>query len=65
MSHRKSSTGRSARNATLICMVEPDLRALVEREAARRDISISSTIRAILKAQLLGRSGTSSRVAGA
>lgn len=40
------------RTATLICGVEPELRAAVEAEAARRDTSMSSTIRALIRAQL-------------
>lgn len=43
---------RPKRTATLICGVEPDLRAAVEAEAARRDTSISSTVRALIRAQL-------------
>lgn len=43
---------RAKRTATLICGVEPELRAAVEREAERRDTSMSSTIRALIRAQL-------------
>lgn len=43
---------RGKRTATLICGVEPELRAAVEREAERRDTSMSSTIRALIRAQL-------------
>lgn len=46
---RRSKTKRTA---TLICGVEPELRAAVEAEAARRDTSMSSTIRALIRAQL-------------
>ncbi len=44
--------GKAKRTATLICGVEPELRAAVEAEAARRDTSMSSTIRALIRAQL-------------
>lgn len=50
---------RSKRTATLICGVEPDLRAAVEAEAARRDTSISSTIRALIRAQLAATAAAS------
>lgn len=43
---------RAKRTATLICGVEPELRAAVEREAVRRDTSISSTIRALIRTAL-------------
>lgn len=43
---------RQKRTAQLICGVEPELREAVEAEALRRDTSISSTIRALLRAQL-------------
>ncbi|WP_147283823.1 hypothetical protein [Bosea caraganae] len=43
---------RPKRTATLICGVEPELRAAVEKEAERRDTSMSSTIRALIRAQL-------------
>ncbi|BCB17904.1 hypothetical protein OCUBac02_07980 [Bosea sp. ANAM02] len=43
---------KAKRTATLICGVEPELRAAVEAEAARRDTSMSSTIRALIRAQL-------------
>ncbi len=43
---------RPRRTAHLICGVEPELRAAVEAEALRRDTSISSTIRALIRAQL-------------
>lgn len=33
-------------------VVEPELRAELEREAARRDTSMSSAIRALIRAQL-------------
>lgn len=33
-------------------VVEPELRAALEREAARRDTSMSSAIRALIRAQL-------------
>lgn len=43
---------RPRRTATLICAAEPELRAAVEAEARRRDTSISSTVRALIRAQL-------------
>ena len=43
---------KAKRTATLICGVEPELRAAVEAEAARRDTSMSSTIPALIRAQL-------------
>lgn len=43
---------RSKRTAQLVCGVEPELRAAVEAEALRRDTSMSSTIRALIRAQL-------------
>ena len=43
---------RQKRTAQLICGVEPELREQVEAEALRRDTSMSSTIRALLRAQL-------------
>lgn len=43
---------KAKRTATLICGVEPELRAAVEAEALRRDTSMSSTIRALIRAQL-------------
>lgn len=47
MRHRKAK-----RTATIICGVEPELRAAVEAEAERRDTSLSSTVRALIRAQL-------------
>lgn len=49
--------GRPKRTATLICGVEPELRAAVEAEAQRRDTSISSTVRALIRAQLAAMQG--------
>jgi hypothetical protein len=43
---------RPKRTAQLICGVEPELREAVEAEALRRDTSMSSTIRALIRAQL-------------
>lgn len=43
---------RSKRSAYVGILVEPELRAAVEEEAARRDTSMSSTIRALIRAQL-------------
>lgn len=40
------------RTATIICGVEPELRAAVEAEATRRDASISSVVRTLIRAQL-------------
>ena len=51
MEAQMHSTG-GKRTATLICGVEPELRAAVEREAERRDTSISSTVRSLIRAQL-------------
>lgn len=54
---------RPKRSATLICGVEPELRAAVEAEAARRDTSVSSTIRALIRAQLATLQGNAQAVA--
>lgn len=43
---------RSKRSAYVGILVEPELRAAVEEEAARRDTTISTTIRALIRAQL-------------
>ncbi len=43
---------KAKRTAQIICGVEPELRAAVEAEAERRDTSISSTVRALIRAQL-------------
>ncbi|WP_156640378.1 hypothetical protein [Bosea sp. PAMC 26642] len=43
---------RGKRTATLICGVEPELRAAVEAEADRRDTSLSSTVRALIRVAL-------------
>lgn len=43
---------RTRRTEQLTLAAEPELRAAIEREAARRDTSISSTIRALIRAQL-------------
>ena len=43
---------KAKRTATIICGVEPELRAAVEAEAERRDTSLSSTVRALIRAQL-------------
>lgn len=45
-------SSKAKRTATIICGVEPELRAAVEAEAERRDTSLSSTVRALLRAQL-------------
>lgn len=43
---------RPKRSAYVGILVEPELRAAVEEEAARRDTTISTTIRALIRAQL-------------
>ena len=43
---------RARRTEQLTLAAEPELRAAIEREAERRDTSISSTIRALIRAQL-------------
>ncbi len=43
---------RPRRTEQLAVSAEPELRAAIEAEAARRDTSMSSTIRAMLRAQL-------------
>lgn len=43
---------RPRRTEKLFVAAEPDLRAAIEREAVRRDTSMSSTIRALIRAQL-------------
>lgn len=49
---------RPRRSAYVGILVEPELRAAVEEEAARRDTTISTTIRALIRAQLAAlRSG--------
>lgn len=47
-----SKPRRPVKSAVLICMVEPDLRAQVERHAELRKQSISSTIRALIWSSL-------------
>jgi hypothetical protein len=54
----KMHSTRGKRTATLICGVEPELRAAVEREAERRDTSMSSTIRALIRTALAVQSGS-------
>jgi hypothetical protein len=49
---------RAKRTATLICGVEPELRAAVEAEAARRDTSMSSAIRALIRSALASQANT-------
>lgn len=44
---------RPRRTQKLFLAAEPELRAAIEREAARRDTSLSSTVRALLRAQLV------------
>lgn len=43
---------RPRRTEQLAVSAEPELRAAIEAEAARRDTSMSSTIRALIRAQL-------------
>ena len=43
---------KDRRTATLVTAVEPELRARIEREAERRDTSLSSTIRSLLRSSL-------------
>ena len=54
---------RSKRTATLMCGVEPELRAAVEAEAVRRDTSLSSTVRQLIRAQLATLQGNAQAVA--
>lgn len=44
-------------------VVEPELRAALEREAIRRDTSMSSAIRALIRAQLATLQPANMRVA--
>lgn len=43
---------RARRTEQLTLAAEPELRAAIEGEAVRRDTSMSSTIRALIRAQL-------------
>lgn len=45
-------SNRTRRTEQLTLAAEPELRAAIEREAARRDTSMSSAIRALIRAQL-------------
>jgi len=54
---------RTRRTEQLTLAAEPELRAAIEREAERRDSSISSTIRALIRAQLRAASSSDRAVA--
>jgi hypothetical protein len=45
-------SNRGKRTEKLFLAAEPDLRRAIEAEAERRDTSMSSTIRALIRAQL-------------
>jgi hypothetical protein len=45
-------TKRTLRTEQITLAAEPELRAAIEREAELRDTSMSSTIRALIRAQL-------------
>lgn len=46
------SQARARKTECVAVVMEPQMRAAVEAEAARRDTSMSSTIRALIRAQL-------------
>jgi hypothetical protein len=47
---------RPRRTEKLFLAAEPELRAAIEREAVRRDTSMSSTIRALIRTALASQS---------
>ncbi|WID98416.1 hypothetical protein QO058_09345 [Bosea vestrisii] len=56
---------RPKRSEQLVLAAEPELRAAIEAEAARRDTSMSSTIRALIRAQLAAQNAAGRQLAGA
>ena len=54
---------RPKRSAYVGILVEPELRAAVEEEAARRDTTISTPIRALIRAQLAALNSRQMRAA--
>lgn len=49
-------SSRGKRTEQLTLAAEPELRAAIEREAERRDTSMSSTIRALIRSALAAQS---------
>lgn len=54
---------RARRTEQLFVAAEPELRAAIEAEAARRDTSMSSAIRALIRSALASNGGSLQRIA--
>jgi hypothetical protein len=52
------AASRARRTEKLFIAAEPELRAAIEREAERRDTSMSSAIRALIRSALASQPGS-------